>query len=153
MDAPVNCVIIGSGNGLSPERRQATIWTNADIFSIRPLGTNFGEIQIKIQNFSFTKRHLKISSAIWWPFFPGGDELTAWGVKYSECISKSPNGRSIICIIAAITKPLNQYVKVKWLFITFQIPHISSTFYPPKSAYVFENIAIWGTLKSIFSGK
>ena len=28
-----------------------------------PLGTNFSEILIKIQNFSFTKMHLKISSA------------------------------------------------------------------------------------------
>ena len=29
----------------------------------------------KIQNFSFTKMHLKILSAKWQPFFPGGDDL------------------------------------------------------------------------------
>ena len=40
--------------------------------SIRPLGTNFGEILIKIQNFSFTKMHLKISSAKGRPFSPKG---------------------------------------------------------------------------------
>ena len=31
-----------------------------------------GEILIKIQNFSFTKMHLKISYAKWRPFCPGG---------------------------------------------------------------------------------
>ena len=36
---------------------------------------NLSKILIKIQNFSFTKMHLKISSAKWQPFCPGGDEL------------------------------------------------------------------------------
>ena len=36
-----NLTIIGSGNGLSPGRRQAIIWTNAGILLIGPLGTNF----------------------------------------------------------------------------------------------------------------
>ena len=44
---------IGSDNGLSPERRQAIIWTNAGILLIVPLGTNFNEILIEIQTFSF----------------------------------------------------------------------------------------------------
>ena len=35
--------IIGSDNGLSPDRRQATIWTNAGILLIGPLGTNFSK--------------------------------------------------------------------------------------------------------------
>ena len=30
----------------------------------------------QIHNFSFTKMHLKISSAKWLPFWPGGDKLT-----------------------------------------------------------------------------
>ena len=38
----------------------------------------FSEILIKIQNFSFAKMHLKVSSAKWQPFCPGGDELTHW---------------------------------------------------------------------------
>ena len=33
--------IIGSDNGLSPGRRQAIIWTNAEILLIGSLGTNF----------------------------------------------------------------------------------------------------------------
>ena len=35
--------IIGSDNGLSPEWRQAIMWTNAGILLFVPLGTNFGE--------------------------------------------------------------------------------------------------------------
>ena len=44
---------------------------NAGLLPIGPLGTNFSEILIKTQNFSFMKMHLKISSAKWWPFCPG----------------------------------------------------------------------------------
>ena len=58
----------GSGNGLSPVRRQAIICTNFDLLSIRPLGLNFSEIRIKIQDFLFMKMHLKMSSAKWQPF-------------------------------------------------------------------------------------
>ena len=54
---------IGSDNGLSPERRQAIIWTNAEILLIGPLGTNFSEILIEIQIFSLKKIRLKMSSA------------------------------------------------------------------------------------------
>ena len=60
--------IIGSDNGLSPGRRQAIIWTIVGILLIGPLGTNFSEILIGIQNFSFKKMHLKMSSAKWRPF-------------------------------------------------------------------------------------
>ena len=64
--------MIGSDNGLSPGRRQVIIWINAGLLSIGPLGTNFNENLIKMQNFSFTKMHLKISSVKWRPFCPGG---------------------------------------------------------------------------------
>ena len=53
-----NLTIIGPDNGLSPGRRQAIIWTNVGILLIGPLGTNFGEILIGIQTFSFKKMHL-----------------------------------------------------------------------------------------------
>ena len=45
--------IIGSDNGLSPGRCQAIIWTIAGKLLIGPLGTNFSEILIGIQTFSF----------------------------------------------------------------------------------------------------
>ena len=54
--------IIGSDNGLSHGRRQAIIWTNAGILSIRTLGTNFSEILGVIHSFSFSKMHLKMSA-------------------------------------------------------------------------------------------
>ena len=60
---------------ISHIRHQAIIQTNAGSLSIGILGINFSEILIKLQNFSFTKMHLNISFAKWWPFCPGGDEL------------------------------------------------------------------------------
>ena len=59
---------IGSDNGLSPDRRQAIIRTNAGILLIGPSGTNFNEILIKIHIFSFKKMSLKTSSAKRRPF-------------------------------------------------------------------------------------
>ena len=56
-------ISIGSDNGLSPTRRQATIWINAGILLIGPLGTNFSEIVLEIQTFSLRKMRLKMSSA------------------------------------------------------------------------------------------
>ena len=47
--------ISGSNIGLSPRRRQAIIWTNATILSVRPLGTYVSEILFKIQNFPWRK--------------------------------------------------------------------------------------------------
>ena len=60
-----NLTIIGSDNGLSPGRRQAIIWTNAEILLIGALGTNFNEILIEIHTFSFKKMHLKMSFGKW----------------------------------------------------------------------------------------
>ena len=59
-----------------PIRRQAIIKTSAGLLSIGPLATNFSEILVKIRNLSFTKIYLKLLSAKWRPFCPGGDELT-----------------------------------------------------------------------------
>ena len=57
--------IIGSNNGLSPNRRQAIIWTNAGLLSIGPLQTYFSEKEIKMQQFALKKMHVKMSSAKW----------------------------------------------------------------------------------------
>ena len=53
--ASLNWVIIGSNNGLSPGWRQAIIWTNALILSIRPHGTYLNEILFKIQIYLLKK--------------------------------------------------------------------------------------------------
>ena len=72
----VKITIIGSDNGLSTGRRQAIIWTNAGILLTGPLGTNFIEILIFIQTFSFNQMHLNMSSAKWRPFCLGLNVLT-----------------------------------------------------------------------------
>ena len=66
---------IGSDNGLSSGRHQAIIWTSAGILLIRPLGTNFSEILIGVQTFSFKKMELNMSSPKWRPFCLGLNEL------------------------------------------------------------------------------
>ena len=66
-----NYTIIDSDNGLSPERRQAIIWTNVSLLLIKPLGTNFSGIWIIIQTVLFKKMHFKMSSAKWQPFCLG----------------------------------------------------------------------------------
>ena len=71
--------IIASDNGLSPGRRQAIIWNNAGILLIEPLGTNFSDILIGIQMFSFRKMRLKMSSAKWRPFCIGLNVLSTNG--------------------------------------------------------------------------
>ena len=63
--------IIDSDNGLSPGQHQVIIWTDAGILLIGPLGTNFNEILIGIETFSFKKMHLKMSSAKWRPLCLG----------------------------------------------------------------------------------
>ena len=59
--------IIGSGDGLSPDRCQAIIWTNAGILLIAPVGTNFSELLIKVHTYSFSTMHLNMSSEKWQP--------------------------------------------------------------------------------------
>ena len=73
-----NLTIIGSGNGLSPYRRQAIIWTNAEILLIGRVGTNFSELSIEILTFSFKKMRLKASPATWRPFCFGLNVLTGY---------------------------------------------------------------------------
>ena len=68
--------IIVPDNGLSPGRRQAIIWTNAEIWLVRTLGTNFSEILSEIHIFSFKNMHLKMSSAKWQPFYLGLNVLS-----------------------------------------------------------------------------
>ena len=68
--------ITGSDNGLSPGRRQAIIWTDAEILLIGPLETKLNEILIKIHPFSFKEMHLKLSSGKYRPFCLGLNVLS-----------------------------------------------------------------------------
>ena len=77
-------IIIGSDNGLSPDRRQAIIWTNAELLSIGPLRTYFSENLIKMQQFSLKKMHLKMSSAKWRLSCLGLNVLRVWILNHTH---------------------------------------------------------------------
>ena len=73
----VNRFILGSGYGLLPDQHQAITWISPELWLSRPLGTNLGQIAIKIQIFLSTKIHINISmSAKWWPFCLSFNVLT-----------------------------------------------------------------------------
>ena len=76
---PGNWVIIGSGNGLAPGRRQAITSSNADILSVGLLGTDSNGIEIKTPHFSPQKINFKMSSAQHPPF--DSDLISS----YAEC--------------------------------------------------------------------
>ena len=99
-----NLAIIGSDNGLSPGRRQVIIWTNDEILLIRPLGTNFSEILIEINAFSFKKLLLKTSSAKWRLFCLGLNVLRGNpinGVCHPVAIAEATNAP-----LSNVVKPL-----------------------------------------------
>ena len=86
---------------------EAIIWTNDGILLIGPLGTNFSEILVGIQTFSFNKMHLKMSSAKWRPFCLGLNVLTLtkdtpclvltgepWGLFWEDLGEKWPRHNS-----------------------------------------------------------
>ena len=75
--------IVDSDNGLSPERRQAIIWTIARTLLIGPLVTNSSQIVIGIH-----EMHLKVSSAKCRPFCLGLNELTEIHSKFKESLSE-----------------------------------------------------------------
>ena len=86
---------IGSDNGLLPGRREAIIWSNAGILVIGPLETNFSEIWIEMQIFSFKKTRLKMSSGKWRPFCLGLKVLNCGFVLSFVPIPSSCHGRDI----------------------------------------------------------
>ena len=87
---------IGSDNGFSPGRRQAIIWTNAGMLLIRTLGTNFSEILIEIDTFSFKKMHLKKSSGKRRPFCLGLNMLINTMTTEGACSAPMSNGDGLL---------------------------------------------------------
>ena len=101
---PHTCVskptIISSDNGLSPGRRQVTIWTNAGMLLVWNLGANFSEVLSEIHSFLFKKMQLKMSSAKWWQFCLGLNMLSGirvWITHYVHDFLWDPklNGVSV----------------------------------------------------------
>ena len=69
------------------------------LLPIRPWGTDFGKNIIKIQTFSFTKMHLKISSVKWRPFCSGDEELNFVLLQQRN---NSNSSNSTVTIISSI---------------------------------------------------
>ena len=109
---------IGSGNSLSPVRRLAITWTNADLLSIGPLGTNFREILIKIHNFSFKKMCLNMSSVKCWPFAQG--EMSSGNIYIYMIWSAFFNFKSspwhCCSLCSAVESPYNMVIFLKKIF-------------------------------------
>ena len=105
--------IIGSDNGLSPGQRQAIIWTNAGILLIGPLGTNFSEILIAIQTFSFKKMHLKIcemASILSLPqWVKYGDLLFLYHTVMAHERHGVWNHRSLDCLVTSLFGVIANY--------------------------------------------
>ena len=74
LNSPSKCRIYASVNRVS-------------VGSDNSAPTHFNEILIKIQNFSFTKMQLEISSAKRPPFCPGRDELKAFVCLFNRLIN------------------------------------------------------------------
>ena len=116
--------IIGSDNGLSPEQRQAIIWTNAGILLIEPLGTNFSETVIEIQTFSLKKICLKMSSAKCCSFRLGLNvssynkkfselfiaELSQHDINFVQCHTYTSIFQSQICFVPRPVTPKSGFV-------------------------------------------
>ena len=93
--------IIGSHNGLSSGRRQAIIWTNAEILLIEPSGTNFSETSIETHISSFMKMRLQMSSGKRRPFCLGLNVLTSLThvMNLSVTTGVFPNGLKVARVI------------------------------------------------------
>ena len=111
--------IIGSDNGLSPDRRQAIIWTNAGILLIGPLGVNFNEILIKINTFPFKKMHLKMASAKWRLFLLGLNVLTSMLKLLTWAYLKTSNLIKIKC------EQASPFKNIEWNMWRFLQKHIN----------------------------
>ena len=110
--------IIDSDNGLLPGWCQAIIWTNVVILLIQTLGTNLNEILREIHTFTFTKMHLKMSSAKQWQFCLSRDVLT-WYMFLITLWYKTPFW---------ITGPLWGESTSHWLHQASGIPQCKGSF-------------------------
>ena len=80
------------GNGLSPAWHQAITWTKAHLLSIGPLGTNFSEIWIKIQNFSLIKNAFENVVCEMAAILPEGDELKSPDISWHSQVGICHSG-------------------------------------------------------------
>ena len=95
---------------------KAVIWTIAGILLTGLLGTHLSEILIKIQTFSFTKMHFKMSSGKWRPFCLGLNVIMVSlcsGFHFRKCTSQSRTS-SVLSIAPGITISDLCYIWKMW---------------------------------------
>ena len=132
--------IIGSDNSLSPQRRQAIIWTNAGILLIWPLWTNFSEISIDIQTFSFKKIHFKMSSGKCWPFCLGLKCVKTTTVP--KCLGHYNRRVGVIEIfdvmssIGIALSDSRYFIHCFWLHFCVKLKFINGYLYDPIGMYL-----------------
>ena len=68
LQASLNWVIIGPGNGFVPNRHKAITWTNDDFLSIGPLGTYFSKIWVEVENNFYTNNTKRCNASSTWCF-------------------------------------------------------------------------------------
>ena len=107
--------IICSDNGLSPVRRQAIIWTNAEILLNEPIRTNFSEILIETRIFSFKTISFKMSSGKRRPFCLGRNVLCHLLLK-TEYSKKNyfMTADDWLLLTTSLQHPSYQLNKINW---------------------------------------
>ena len=165
-------IIIGSDNGLWPSQRQAIIWTNARILSIRPLGTKLIETLIEIYTFLFKKMPFKMSSAKWRPFCLGLNVLIQTSHDSDLAGSTDNKIQSILInrwhvfsrkinlitklthVLSLKTPGLDLFIFIEdldWLSITFELFHdnITMASHEHHVSQIIVNLAVCETIWNI----
>ena len=119
--------IVGSDNGLSPDRSQAISWINAGISLIGRLRTIFSGILIKIHAFSFKKMHFKMSSGKFWSFCLGLNVLSFFSSRitfYQYRSLRMPTTDNI-----HTNKMIQQWLKFKFMLLIVQGNFVTQSFW------------------------
>ena len=113
------CVYIYIFNGLPPVRCQVRISTNDGLWLTEHVGTNISQISIKIQQFSFNKMNLKMSSAKCRPFFPEANVLIHINICH-VCAYMSTSGCSMTCAFVGHSDKLEVPIRIPCMFNTLR---------------------------------
>ena len=130
-------IIICSDNGLSLYRRQAVIWTNAELLLIGPLGTNFSEILMEINTFSLKKMHLKMPSGKWRPYVSASLQ---WRHNDHDCVS---NHQPHDCLLNRLFRRRSKETSKLRVTGLCAVNSPGTSEFPAQMASYVENVSIW----------
>ena len=124
-------IIISSDNGLSPGRRQATIWNNAWILLIGPLGINFREILIEIYIFFIHDNAFEIIVWEMATILPRGrwvNPLSAYSFKASlQMVIGLSTPYRIVLACSSPWQRMDKDLRYRWLITRLQwLQYVSS---------------------------